>query len=231
MFALRNLSPGSYLVMARTPAEAASSVVEVAGGRTSRTTLTSAGSGVVAGHLHDFRTGKPVEGMTCRALPRSGTDATPLAPGDGARTDAQGAFLIASAPAGSIAISCDGLWRNYSDGLRLVTLQAGQRIDLDVPVVAWSEEAGTTIGGFGAQIDPSALVPRLVRVQPKGPAATAGFQDGDVITSVDAASVTELSPRGVYILIANHPPGTKVKLAVTRAGKPVTGEITLGERP
>ncbi|MBL0218935.1 MAG: PDZ domain-containing protein [Myxococcales bacterium] len=36
-----------------------------------------------------------------------------------------------------------------------------------------------------------------MRVQSTGPAATAGFQNGDVITSVEGASVTELAPRGV----------------------------------
>jgi len=229
-FAIRNLSPGSYIVMARTPAEAASAVVEVTAGRTSRTTLTSAGSGVVAGRVREFRTGKPVEGMTCRALPRVGTEAA-FAPGDGVRTDSRGAFLIAAAPAGPIAVSCDGLWRNYSDGLRLITLRSAERADLDIPVVAWSEEPGTTMGGLGAELDPRVLVPRLVRVQPGGPAAVAGLQEADVIITVDAASVTELSARGVYILIINRPPGTKVKLGVTRAGKTVTGEVTLGEAP
>ncbi len=230
-FAIRNLSPGSYVVVARTPAEAASAVVEVAAGRTSRTTLTSAGTGTVAGRVRDFRTGAPIEGMTCRALPRVGATLTPFSPGDGVRTDAQGAFSIAAAPAGEIAVSCDGLWRNYSDGLRLITLQPAQRTELDVPVVAWSQEPGTTLGGFGAALDPLALVPRLVHVQPGGPSAAAGLQEGDVIVSVDAASVTELSPRGVFVLLVNHPPGTKVKLGVTRAGKTVTGEITLGDAP
>lgn len=73
------------------------------------------------------------------------------------RTDSQGAFLIAAAPAGPSAVSWDGLWRNYSDGL--------------------------------------------------------------------------LSPRGAHVLIINRPPGTKVKLGVTRASKIVTGEVTLGEAP
>jgi S1-C subfamily serine protease len=68
-------------------------------------------------------------------------------------------------------------------------------------------------------------------VQPHGPAAVAGFLEGDVIVTVDAASVSELSPRGVWVLIVNRPPGTKVKLGVTRAGKTVTGEVTLGEAP
>ena len=230
-FAFRSLSPGSYTVVARTSADAASAVVDVTAGKTPRVTLTSTGSGVVVGRVREFRTGKPVEGMTCRALPRTGTDAMPFPPGDGARSDSQGAFLIAAAPAGPITIRCDGLWRNYSDGLRLITLQPAQRADVDVPVVGISEEPGITLGGLGADLDDRVLVSRLVHVQPAGPAAVAGLREGDVITTVDAASVTELSRRGAWLLIVNRVPGTKVKLGVTRAGTSVLGEVTLGEAP
>lgn len=231
-FVLRNLSPGNYVVTARTASEAASAAVDVAAGRTIQTTLTSTGSGVVAGHVRAFRTGKPVEGMTCRAQPRLAAHSIGGGQGEGVRTDAQGAFLITAAPAGQIAVTCDGLWNNYSDGLRLITLQASQRVDIDVPVVAWSEASSVkTLAGMGAEIDEVAQVPRVVRVKPGGPAALAGFLDGDVIVSVDGVSVTELSPGGVQIVLVNRPPGSKVKVGVTRGAKTVTGEITLREAP
>ncbi len=84
---------------------------------------------------------------------------------------------------------------------------------------------------MGAEIDEVAQVPRVVRVKPGGPAALAGFLDGDVIVSVDGVSVTELSPGGVQIVLVNRPPGSKVKVGVTRGAKTVTGEITLREAP
>jgi hypothetical protein len=186
---------------------------------------------VIAGHVREFLTGKPVEGMTCRALPRSGTTFTPFPPGDGARTDAQGAFLIAAAPAGTLSVRCDGLWRNYSDGLRLITLQPAQRADIDVRVVGIKDDPVTVIGGFGADFDERLLVPRLVRVQPGGPAAVAGLLEGDQVITIDAASVSELSLRGVWLLIINRPPGAKVKIGVTRGSKTVNAELTLGEAP
>jgi uncharacterized GH25 family protein len=228
-FTFRNVSPGSYLLSARNAAEAATTVVQVTAGRTSRATLTSGGSGVIAGRVRELRSGNPVEGMTCRVLPRQGIDAVPAPPGEGVRTDAHGAFLISTAPAGQISIWCDGLWRNYSNGLRLITLQPSQRVDVGVPVVAWSVEPGTTLGGLGAELDPRVLVPRLVAVAPRGPAAVAGFQDGDIIVAVEGASVTELSPRGVWTLIVNRAPGSRVKLGATRAGKTVSGEVVLGD--
>lgn len=226
-YAFRDLAPGRYVVSALSGAEAATAVADVAPGRTSRVTLASGGSGVVAGHVRDFRSSAPVEGMTCRALPRRGLETVPAPPGDGVRTDARGAFLtLDGAPAGEIAIWCDGLWRSYANGLRLITLQPSQRADLDVPVVG--DEPGITLGGLGADFDFRVLVPRLVAVAPGGPAAAAGFRDGDVIVEVDRAAVTELSPRGVKVLIVNRPPGTRIRIGAVRDGKPVSGEIVLG---
>jgi RNA polymerase sigma factor (sigma-70 family) len=227
-YAFRDLAPGRYVVSALSGAEAATAVADVASGRTSRVTLASGGSGVVAGRVRDFRSGRPVEGMTCHAIPRRGLEAVPAPPREGARTDARGAFLLDAAAAGEIAIWCDGLWRSYANGLRLLTLQASQRVDLDVPVVAWSDEPGITLGGLGADFDFRVLVPRLVAVAPGGPAATAGFRDGDVVVEVDGSAVTELSPRGVRVLIVNRPPGTRIRLGALRDGKPVSGEVVLG---
>ncbi|MDB4958785.1 MAG: hypothetical protein JWO36_6354 [Myxococcales bacterium] len=226
-FFMRDLSPGKYLVTARTPNEAASLVVEVSSGKTSHATLTSQGSGVVSGHVRELRTNRPIEGMTCRAVPRVGT-AVPVIgmAGEGVRTDAQGAFLIPAAPAGDIAILCDGLWRIYSNGARLVTMQPPQPTDLNVLVVAWQDDAHA-LAGFGADLDDQPLVPQLVRVQSGGPAALAGFAQGDIVIAVDGVSTTEVSPNGVWILIANHAPGTKVKIAVNRAGKTLTADLTL----
>ncbi|MEO8699110.1 MAG: sigma-70 family RNA polymerase sigma factor [Kofleriaceae bacterium] len=226
-FAIRDLTPGSYQVTARTPTEAASTVVEVISGRTARTTLTSRGSGSIAGRVREFRTGAPIQGMTCRAMPRAGDAQSTGASGEGARTDAQGAFVLATAPAGDIVVTCTGLSQLYSDGLRLVTLVASQRLDVDVPVVAWREESARTISGFGATIDLQALTPRLTRVRPGGAAATAGFQDGDVVTAIDGASVSQLSPSAVWILIANRTAGTTVKVTVTRPGKTFTADLVL----
>lgn len=224
----RNLAPGSYLVTARTSTEGVSEMVDVTGRRTSRVALTSKGSGVVTGRVREFRSGKPIEGMTCRAVPRIGTTQPMSAFGDGVHTDAQGTFLL-DAPVGDIAVWCDGLWSQYSDGMRMVTLPPTQRLDLDVPVVGKAEgPAGPSVmSSMGADFDQRVLVPTLVQVQPGGPAATAGFLNGDVVTAVDGASVADLSPRGVWLLIMNRGPGTKAKLTVTRTGKTFTAEVVL----
>ena len=143
--------------------------------------------------------------MTCGAAPRAGI--TPGKSGaDTAHSNAQGAFSIDAAPAGDIAVYCYGLWRIYSDGVRMITLQ--QTADVDLPVVAWSDDAHT-LAGLDAMFDFQMLVPRLMQVRPGGVAATAGLQDGDVVIAVDGVSVTNLAVDGVEILIRNRAPGSK----------------------
>ena len=221
---IRNLSPGSYIVAARAGTEAATALVDVTARRTTRVSLVGQGTAVVAGRLHERGSGKPIEGMTCRAAPRIGTTPAAGSVGDGVRTDAQGAFRL-DVPAGDIAVTCDGLWSLFSDGMRMTTARAGQRVDLDVPVVAFN---GGAFAGLGADLDDNVLVPRLVRVKPGGPAAAAGLADGDTITAVNGASVTDLSVNGVRLLVRNHVPGTKVNLSGTRGAKTFSADVVLG---
>ena len=228
-FVLRDLSPGAYIVTARNAREAATGQVEVAAGATAQVTLTGGGSGSVIGRVAEFSGGQAVEGMTCRAQPRLGEKPTSGFTGQGARTDSNGGFVLAEVPAGDIVVACVGAWRSHSDGLRLIELPAGETAEIDVPVVAARGDVKVSLGGFGADIDPVSFVPLLVRVRPGGPAATAGFRDGDRIIAVNGASVTTLSPRGVWMLIGNHPPGTKVSLTVTRGSDTVTADLVLVE--
>ena len=230
-FTMRNVTPGTYLVDARAATEAASARVEVMAGQTSHITLSTTGSsGTVTGRMRDFRSGAPVEGMTCVPWPRVGIDRTSGWVGDGVRTDADGRFTLTSVPTGDLAIFCHGQGSyqeaTYTNGVRLVSMAPGQRLEIDVPVVKMAE--GGVLAGIGADFDHTVFVPLLDRVQPGGPAASAGLQDGDIIIAVDATSVTELSPLGVWILITNRPPGATVRVTVRRDAKTITGTLILG---
>jgi RNA polymerase sigma factor (sigma-70 family) len=229
-FAFRDLSPGTYVVMAASSSEAASARVVVRAGSASRVTLTSGGSATVVGQVREFAAGDPVEGMSCRAIPRRGSDIPRPFPAAAVRSGADGRFVLSAAPAGDVVVFCGGLWHTHSDGLRMVTLAPSKRQEIDVPVVAWRDEVARTIGGIGAEIGGGALIPRLSRVREDGPAAAAGLRDGDRVVAVDGVSVTELSPGGIFVLIANRPPGTVVKVTAARAGKAFTGDLVLGER-
>ncbi len=127
---------------------------------------------------------------------------------------------------GELAIECEAIWHSYSTGARYVKLAAGQRLDVDVPVVSWRDEISRTISDFGADIDDRTLE-LVLQVRPGGPAAAAGLQTGDVLAKVDGASVAQLTEQGAWILIANRPPGTTVKITVTRAGKSLPADLVL----
>jgi serine protease Do len=67
-------------------------------------------------------------------------------------------------------------------------------------------------------------------VDPGTPAATAGLQAGDVITSVDGQQIDEEHPF-LNTLIFGHKPGDKVTLGIDRNGQSISVDVTLGERP
>ena len=49
-----------------------------------------------------------------------------------------------------------------------------------------------------------------------------------ITSAADGAKVTDLSPRGVKVLIVNRPPGSRIRLDAMRDGKPVSAEVVLG---
>jgi Do/DeqQ family serine protease len=69
----------------------------------------------------------------------------------------------------------------------------------------------------------------VTRVSDKGPAATAGLQPGDVITSVDGVEVTDA--RSVIYRLATKGVGQSAKLNVIRKGKPVDVSLALLAAP
>lgn len=65
----------------------------------------------------------------------------------------------------------------------------------------------------------------VVSVDPGGPAAAAGIQDGDLITSVDGHSVTSLAD--LADAMASIRPGARVSVVVQRAGAKATVAVTV----
>ena len=121
-------------------------------------------------------------------------------------------------------------------------------IAFDIPaetvktVVAQLRDKGTvTRGWIGVQIQPvtseiadslglkKAAGALVAEPQPNSPAAKAGIESGDVITSVDGnviADARELARR-----IGTMPPNTAVKLGVMHQGQEKTVTVTLGTLP
>jgi len=61
------------------------------------------------------------------------------------------------------------------------------------------------------------------------PAASAGLQDGDIITAIEGTAVDQEHP--LDALLVRYPPGTTITLSVLRGGQPVDLKLTLGTRP
>jgi serine protease Do len=121
-------------------------------------------------------------------------------------------------------------------------------IAFDIPsdtvktVIAQLREKGSvTRGWIGVQIQP--VTPDIAdglglkkaggalvsEPQPNSPAAKAGIQSGDVITSVDGTAITDA--RELARRIGTMAPGTSVKLGVVSQGQEKTVTLTLGTLP
>ena len=82
---------------------------------------------------------------------------------------------------------------------------------------------------LGVTTTPDSRGAGVVQVAPAGPAADAGVQGGDVITSVDGRSVSD--PEDVSEAISGKRPGDQVRVEIVRDGEPRTITVTLGTRP
>jgi serine protease Do len=93
---------------------------------------------------------------------------------------------------------------------------------------------GVSLQPVDEDIAPSLGIPKdsaeLVRsVVPNGPAARAGLQQGDVIVRVNGQPITP--DQTVSYLVANTPVGSRIPVEIIRAGKRVTVNVVVGQRP
>jgi putative serine protease PepD len=70
---------------------------------------------------------------------------------------------------------------------------------------------------------------RLAEVRPSTPASRASLRSGDVVTKFDGTKVA--SADELRRLVDAKSPGDKVQVTVTRNGKSITVDVTLGTRP
>jgi S1-C subfamily serine protease len=92
-------------------------------------------------------------------------------------------------------------------------------------VYAVANKFGATPGDAGFKIRPIVLPLVVNDVAPSGPAATQGMKAGDILVTIDGASLQGLLPMGAGFLIGNHKPGSVVIIGVERNGTALTFKI------
>jgi len=92
--------------------------------------------------------------------------------------------------------------------------------------VAVQDVTPAIVRGLGLSVEGGILVSD---VTPGGPAAQAGLQRGDVITSIDGKPVTDVGH--FRNLVAGTAPGTRVQLTILRNGRQQAAEVAIGDAP
>jgi len=70
----------------------------------------------------------------------------------------------------------------------------------------------------------------VVQVQPQGPAASAGMQEGDLLIQIGDASIED-RPEMEQVLANRYKPGDTVPVTIVRDGAELTVSVQLGEQP
>ena len=225
------IRPGRYAIDAKAGMERDGASVEIKSGQTTKVTLTSRGTGKVEGHVSEFGTKAPLAGFRCDANLSLGGQMSgpPPDPSQMGFTDDKGHFTMAS-PLGKVRIFC------FSQGDPTLSV-AGIDIEVTSQATATAEvyavrsKFGATPGDAGFQIRPTQLPLVVNNVRSGSGAAAQGVKVGDVVISIDGASLQGLLPLGASWLLANHKPGTFVTVGLDRGGTPLTVKLPVVASP
>jgi putative serine protease PepD len=148
------------------------------------------------------------------------TDA-PIAPGSsgGALLDSTGAVIGITTAIAVSDVGAEGL--GFATPIDIARDVAEQLITTGKVVHVW-----LGIEGEDGTANSGALV-RKIRAD--SPAAKAGVQERDVITSIEGKPVTSMS--ALVIALRTRKPGQVVTIGLSRDGKPLKVQATLAERP
>ncbi|HEY5935125.1 MAG TPA: PDZ domain-containing protein, partial [Kofleriaceae bacterium] len=175
-----------------------------------------------------WRTKAPIAGAACHAvLAADGLHGVTnwdwrVAP----RSDARGRVLLDPAPAGTVGVWCVMPSNRMSIPSTEVTLKPGGHASVQLASVELTSGWPSTIG---IEFDLRRITARIVRVLPDSPALAAGLVAGDVVVSVDGASIAGLNPNGVLHLIDSHDIGSSVTLGITRGA--TAKAVTMTTKP
>lgn len=226
-FELRNLPPGDYQVIARSPKDDATAEVSVAAGETKQLTLRVREVGVIQGTAVDAKSRAPLKNIMCTtSLRQAGGFETAGHRASTPFTDASGAFRIDRAPVGTNEVECirDGL-----SGSAKVNVLAGQVARVELALTPSAPAPARGHAGLTLETQLGEIM--VESVEAGGPAARAGIVVGDVLLTVDDIRLPSWGEEHAMELIEYRAIDTPAKLTLERADKPVTVLLTLVPAP
>ncbi|WXA86883.1 carboxypeptidase regulatory-like domain-containing protein [Pendulispora rubella] len=230
-FALRDLPAGDYHVAAEAPSGRAEADIHLDQGQTKRDVRLQMTENTTArGRVVAMDNGQPIAGMVVAVQAAKGAPAGVSYSSAGERkfiSDAEGRFEVVNAPVGQVVVVAFpdfGSRMEYSRDVRVpATLQAGTTNELPPLRVPRNRVApGQEHGDLGYETQEMAPEADLQQarwvvsvVRPGGPAAKAGLQVGDEITSVDGQDVVGANGY-IYRTLVRVPEKTAVTLGLRR---------------
>ncbi|MEL6186563.1 MAG: carboxypeptidase regulatory-like domain-containing protein, partial [Myxococcota bacterium] len=246
-FLLENLPAGEYEVLAGSSSGDAKTTVTL-GEAEAKTgvKLQLVPRVTITGTLVDADTGEPVEGLKVRARGEGGGGSTFYFGGE-ERTDtpdisdASGRFELENAPTGKVnfTVMKQGSWMDDSEDsygwntfFRRVPSEPEVQDIGELELVKERMKNSETAGDLGFKFkeqepggEPEDVVLEVAVVRPGGPAAQAGLNVGDVVTSMEGKDVSGANSRRSWKLM-RVPEGKTVKLGLKEGG-----EVTITAGP
>jgi len=109
----------------------------------------------------------------------------------------------------------------FETGLTVTVIRDSHRLDLRAQL--------SPNAYLGAEVRMRRGVVTVERVAAGSPAADSHVHAGDVVVAVNREKVSDVS--GLLAILANHAPGERVRLAISRTGRQFVLPTVLGERP
>jgi protocatechuate 3,4-dioxygenase beta subunit len=217
-FRVGGLGPGTYVLTALALEAAPSADVTVELTDASETVeLTVSVGGRLLGRVTDEASGAAIEGARVELETRRGGDDSPVSLRAGARSDADGRYVLDGVPSGlqSIFVSAGGHHARILSGISVGEGEA-RTIDVALAPAADGEAPRLELAGIGAVLSGRGDALVIGEVLEGGGARSAGLVPGDAVLAVDGALVTDLG-FGESIQRIRGPEGSTVVLRVRRA--------------
>jgi hypothetical protein len=224
-FVFRDLPAGTYQVVASSSSGLDFTSVEVPPAALAKLALRQRGFGTIAGTVVDEATRAPIAGLRCHLFTEAERFGHDRPNADTAVTDSKGVYRFERVLAGTASVACanDAI---FSRGEGEVS--AGQTSQLDLTV---RPTKVTRPAHIGLEVEVQLGETMVKAVETGGAAARAGLAVGDVILQINDRAVPAWRAQDLVSDIEDGSLGKQIKLAIERADKPMTVQLTVEPVP